>query len=54
MNSTEEITQQENRRIAMESALRIAPLNYTNTSFNINELLKNAKLIEEYLNNKQP
>jgi len=37
----------------MESALRIAPLNYTNTSFNINELLKNAKLIEKYLNGKE-
>ena len=46
-------TDTENRRIAIESALRLCPLNYTNTTFKIEELIKNATTILSFLNNQQ-
>lgn len=49
MNTQQE---QENRRLAIESALRLYSLNYTNTSFKIEELIKNAQEILKFLNNK--
>lgn len=38
---------------AIEFALRIAPLNYTNTAFKIEELVKNATIIRDFLNKEQ-